>query len=336
MTIKTRQKTVSVHTAQLDSFDPDAMTETVQRSSIDHTLLHKGRFKGDLLHAQLDSTRLDWGSYNLPLMASGPLASDRITLGFLLHSAEPCSFNGATVQAGSMLVFSENHELHTRLAAGSSWLALQLERELLESAGVDIPQHLYALPQIDKVTSFQLVNTLTQSLDDISHSDISATHHRAQSMRDIEDAMLSCLAGSQMQAQPAAYSGLFQLNNALEIVRAAEAYIDTHLGERITIVEICSAIDCHIHNLERAFTKIHGISPKKFLCYRRLTRFRRLLLSSPPACTSVTEAALDCGLTHLGRAAVTYRSVFGETPSQTLANTTCTTTLQSKIDKSLY
>ena len=310
---------MSVHTAQLDSFDPDAMTETVQQSEFEHTLLDRGHFRGDLLHARYGNNRLDRGNYNLPLVANGPLAHDRITLGFLLHSAEPCSFNGVTVEAGSMLVFSEGHELHTRLAAESDWLALQLEREQLESVGIELPQQLYALPQIDKSTSLQLVETLTRSLHDISHSDASAIQSRAQSMHDIEDAMVTALVGGEIAAQPVANSGLFPVNNALQIVRVAEAYIEAHLGERITIVDMCSAIDCHIHNLERAFKKIHGISPKKFLSFRRLTRFRRLLLSSSPACTSITKAALHCGLTHLGRAAVSYKSVFGEMPSQTLA-----------------
>ena len=39
----------AVQNVVLDTFDPDAMTETVQHSRIDHVLLRPGHFRGHLL-----------------------------------------------------------------------------------------------------------------------------------------------------------------------------------------------------------------------------------------------------------------------------------------------
>jgi AraC-like DNA-binding protein len=104
----------------------------------------------------------------------------------------------------------------------------------------------------------------------------------------------------------------------MRLLRRAESYLEAHLAEPIAIVDLCRALDCPIHVLERAFSKVHGISPKRFLTHRRLTRLRQLLLSADAAETSVTETLLDCGLHHAGRAAAAYRHLFGELPGETL------------------
>lgn len=52
---------------------------------------------------------------------------------------------------------------------------------------------------------------------------------------------------------------------------------------------------------------------------RRLAAARkRLLLATPPE--TVTSIALDCGFDHLGRFALGYRQLFGESPSRTAAS----------------
>ena len=53
----------TISSIALDSFDPEAMTEAVQHSTLDHTLLHGGRFRGRLLQARRGSRRLDWGRF---------------------------------------------------------------------------------------------------------------------------------------------------------------------------------------------------------------------------------------------------------------------------------
>jgi AraC-like DNA-binding protein len=75
---------------------------------------------------------------------------------------------------------------------------------------------------------------------------------------------------------------------------------------------------CQIHTLERAFNRVVGVGPRRFIARRRLSRLRRLLLAGSAEALSVTDAMLSCGLSHLGRTAVHYRACFGEEPSATL------------------
>ena len=302
----------------LDSFDPEAMTETVQRSKIEHVLLHPGHFRGQLLQAQLGTSRLDWGCYNLPVLAKGPLAADRLTLGFLLHSAEPCSFNGHPVRQGTMLLYHEDQELHTRLAAGSGWFALQVERAELERIGIELPNTPRSKPSLDAQAK-GLNTLLVNSLDEICKSDAPSRLHLAKLMGDIKDAMISVLSWHLNPRHSVARSG--SNNRGIDpfaLVRRAESYMDAHLGEQITISGVCAELQCPIHTLERAFFKTHAVTPRNFLNLQRLTALRRILLAYEPKEISVTEAVLQCGMTHLGRVAKRYKSMFGESPSVTL------------------
>lgn len=85
-----------------------------------------------------------------------------------------------------------------------------------------------------------------------------------------------------------------------------------------TIPELCRWAGVGQRTLEYAFRDQLGVTPVRYVKIVRLNRAHRLLRSASPSDETVTSIALACGFFELGRFAVDYRQLFGESPSQTL------------------
>lgn len=105
--------------------------------------------------------------------------------------------------------------------------------------------------------------------------------------------------------------------SGLRYIQLAQAYIDAHLHEPITMVDVARAACVSLRTLQAAFREHRGDSPRVLLRQRRLERARALLASAAAGAT-VAKIAFDCGYSHLGRFSVEYRRRFGEHPSKTL------------------
>ena len=66
--------------------------------------------------------------------------------------------------------------------------------------------------------------------------------------------------------------------------------------------------------LSRAFRKVRGTTPYRYLQHLRLTEVKRVLAREGG---SVTRAAMRFGFRELGRFGVLYKKAFGESASQT-------------------
>ncbi len=101
------------------------------------------------------------------------------------------------------------------------------------------------------------------------------------------------------------------LNRALEYLRSTD-------NGSVTVADLCNVARVTQRTLEYAFRETFGISPLRFLHLRRYHAARRDLLAADGRTTTVTEIALKKGFYHMGRFAIRYKALFGESPSQTL------------------
>jgi AraC-like DNA-binding protein len=99
---------------------------------------------------------------------------------------------------------------------------------------------------------------------------------------------------------------------------ALEAWIEAHLAEPLTLGALCAQAGVGARSLQKAFQARRGMSPVRYVLERRLARAQARLSHALPGDT-VTMVALDCGFDHMSRFAQSYRRLFGEAPSQTLA-----------------
>jgi AraC family transcriptional regulator, ethanolamine operon transcriptional activator len=113
-------------------------------------------------------------------------------------------------------------------------------------------------------------------------------------------------------------AGLEVASRRRGLVESAIAYVEAREEGRTTVAEMCRALGVGRRTLEYAFREVLGTSPRAYFIQCALEAAHRVLRGSSPGDRTVTEVAIECGFWHLGRFSVTYRAVFGETPSQTL------------------
>ncbi|MBH5143461.1 AraC family transcriptional regulator [Rhodococcus erythropolis] len=101
-------------------------------------------------------------------------------------------------------------------------------------------------------------------------------------------------------------------------VEHAKQYIEAHIDEPLTAVEIAAAVGVSLRALQHGFQTSLQTTPMRYLRDLRLRRVRAELLAADPEQTGVAEIAYRWGFNHLGRFAGQYRKMFGESPSEAL------------------
>lgn len=103
-----------------------------------------------------------------------------------------------------------------------------------------------------------------------------------------------------------------------ERVLDAVKLINESSQSEVTVRHIALFLGLNERSLLRAFDKIIGMGPKRYLLLRQLNNVREMLFDRPAVEQRVTHTMMDCGLEELGRAAGLYKTLFGEIPSVTV------------------
>jgi AraC-like DNA-binding protein len=102
-------------------------------------------------------------------------------------------------------------------------------------------------------------------------------------------------------------------------IRRALAYIDDHLADPIDVVQIAAAARLSVRGLQTGFRRHLGVTPMEHVRLRRLAAVHdELARADGTDGLTVAATARRWGFAHLGRFAWSYRTIYGESPSQTL------------------
>ena len=101
------------------------------------------------------------------------------------------------------------------------------------------------------------------------------------------------------------------------VVIEAEEVQRGRLDDPISIAALSNTVGVSERTLRNAFADVHRESPKRYFLNQRL-RAARQALSGVRRVVTVTTIATEYGFYELGRFALQYKALFGESPSQTL------------------
>lgn len=233
-----------------------------------------------------------------------------------------CAGTEATIAPGrSGMIVSPHLPARSQFSDGFATLTVVVERTALEAhfcrlTQVPLQKPLRFVPGLDLSTGrgAGLLRLLEFLVTELEQGDGLQASPLARAS--LDDALLTAL----LTCAPHDHSHVLtapRLQVLPGYVRRAEAYMEAHAGEPLTLPSIAAAAGVSVRALQAAFRQHRGSSPRDFLRDRRLSRARGRLLSSDPG-TTVAAAAAAAGYSHLGRFSADYKRRFGETPRDTL------------------
>jgi AraC-like DNA-binding protein len=188
---------------------------------------------------------------------------------------------------------------------------LESQRQAFDGRGGGRPRPLEPMLRTSTPAGHRLLRYLDWTWRELTRPDSSL--HLSQVAREVEDALArmlveACCAGDACAPMAVSHA----------VARRAEEFLAAHIDRPLSLAELAETVGVSTRSLSRAFHERHGMGPIGFLRRRRLEAARRDLIDAEPGETDVTRVALRYGFAHLGRFAVDYRRMFGESPSETL------------------
>jgi len=108
-----------------------------------------------------------------------------------------------------------------------------------------------------------------------------------------------------------------EIQAAPKHVKQAEDYILAHLKDPLSIDDLVEITGVSQRSIFEGFRSFRGTTPMKYVLQLRLEKVHKELRQSGPE-RNVTDIALKWGFNQLGRFSVSYKKVYGESPSETL------------------
>ena len=257
-----------------------------------------------------------WFSSPTLQQASTPVGMRTFALPLTLSN--PYCWRGLPVNERTFMVFPTDRELFSIMGANSEVLTISIDQRMADNCllgwGVE-PETVFNVPRAQELSNLQC-EALKKKLGLVTEFMVEYGDHRqfTHLSRGIQEHLIENMLKPFAESSTGArISDAF----AARRIKAAADYILCHLGEPLTVRDVCEEIGCSQRSLEKCFRKLVGTTPKQFIQFMRFKHCRDALLAAEPGRT-VSQIAGQNGFWHMGQFSKTYRRMFGETPSQTL------------------
>lgn len=300
----------------IEFFDPDALSEAVTSSCLEHHQLGSGAFRGNLYARELDGCQLNSGFHNRALLARGNMPRQAIIVGTVLEACQDGRISGLRFGRRDLVCFPAGAELDYIMPAHTHWVTLQMPVDWITHLLDDETQQAlfettHVLPA-SRPGVAGVVRLLGRSMVARPETPILSFHgwesllaERLQRLASEEIAGAECRRCSSRADQTA-------------LLRRFDATVKDRLSDPLRISALCQNLDVSQRTLEQVFKDRLDLTPQRYLRLLRLHAARRVLMSCAGARDGVAVAAASVGFPQPGRFSAYYCEHFGEQPSETL------------------
>ncbi|NJM00429.1 MAG: helix-turn-helix domain-containing protein [Synechococcaceae cyanobacterium SM2_3_2] len=303
--------------------DIDEITRQVQPfARVEMTQLSCERLDCDLMLATFPDIQFCFSTSSCPIKVIGEKLKTFVTFGLILEPQDGYLVSHNR-RLSSDIVFGMNSHLEVNLVlpAHQNYVWIQVRQDVIKDylklmKRVDIDDQFWcnnfviAPPKISTIKAYlrKFLRLTSQSSSFLKYP-----HINAHLLKDFISFLISAIP-----FQTKDLLNQFPTLKRAKLVKQAEDYMLAHLGQPITLKDICQALHVSSRPMFYGFQEMFGVSPMEYLKVQRLQRVRRSLQIAAPESNSVMGIAERYGFWSGGHFARDYKTMFGELPSETL------------------
>jgi methylphosphotriester-DNA--protein-cysteine methyltransferase len=300
--------------------DPDDYAAAIRQGTYELTVTERGHFTAKLTRIDLHWLWMQRFSDNLSRISHISGWGGRAVIAFRTEPGPSLLSGGIEMQPTNIVRYSEGQNYYRRSSGFAAYGSMSLPLAEIAAFGealaaVDLTPPRDAIlitPLPAAMARLQRLHAATGDLAD-NAPEIIANPDAARGLEQaLIEAMIGCLACREDRESTVA-----QGQHAI-VMRRFRRVIEESPEQPLYIPEICKAIRVPDRTLRLCCQEHLGMGPKRYLLLRRMHLARRALRAAAPEARSVTDIATRYGFWQLGRFAVEYQSMFGESPSATL------------------
>ncbi|MDP3851460.1 MAG: helix-turn-helix domain-containing protein [Luteolibacter sp.] len=304
--------------------DCDSFKDVLKHEDAEITQIRAGRFFNTMSLVPLERMVFRYGTKTTPWIACGTAVPGHVSMLVDLNYQIFPTINGIRQDSGPLVQLYGGGSEHCSMTTESGEYALvpipnQIVENALRDLGIDhmpVDSGCFTALRPESETFRMLLDTI----DSLRTSARSSPEMflSGEVRRTAERELITRLA---LVIGPAAPPHeLKHRNERMRVFRRAQSFLHEKSHAPVYLAELCAATGVPERTLRDIFQSILGVSPLRYLQLRRMRQVRQALQQADRLDHSVKQIALASGFWELGRFAVEYRHLFGESPSETLGN----------------
>ncbi|WP_235999452.1 helix-turn-helix domain-containing protein [Bradyrhizobium uaiense] len=290
--------------------DVDAFRSSIRNLDVDFTPLAR-KISAEQIILSLPGCDLNY-TQSFPRIVDAQLAPHTTAVGFTMDDGVPMRFNGAE-RDRDVIVLGGGGAFYTSVEETPRQYASVIFTPEIVDRGWPNPGLHFSIHEISQRAQDRLREVVRQVLLVTSEQVTIAEFATGAS---IKETLLAAIDNAFAEIVPAKWATRANTTRQFKVFNDARAILAGDVAHPIYSGELARQIGVSVRALHDAILRYRGVSLHRYLRLRRLWLVRRQLLAGAP---SVKACALAYGFWHLSDFSRSYRSQFGEAPSETLA-----------------
>lgn len=300
--------------------EPGDFAASIHGAEVELSLLAPGPFTASVTRVHLHSLRMQRFSESHPRIMHVAVPGDRAIFSFRTQQGAALFRSGVELTSNSIARLSPDQSYFQRSFGPVGWGCVSLPVDAIDLAGTTASGCDLTPPRAEMIVAappsaigkLQRLHAATGLLAEKTPELI----EQPEVARALENALVAALTACFNTNDDSEDRAALRRHKT--IMRRFHSALQREADRPLYVLELAEMVGVSVRSLSVCCQEHLGMGPKKYLLLRRMYLARQALHVADSNATTVTDIATQYGFWQLGRFAVEYRRLFGESPSTTL------------------